>query len=239
MATHLVIRKPDELFEQMLKLKGKYVFRGQRRGTKDTYQLIPGIGRARNQGTDPNNLPNRLPYSADAEKKALAEFKRRCVTLVHPSVTSDLDWLAIAQHHGMPTRMLDWTASFMVAAHFALKSAGIIDRAAVNPTVLVLPCLREATAAERADPLAAKEDFLYTPPAFDTRIVAQKSVFTVHANPSAPLSHPDLTEIEIDSKICMKLKQAVSAHAIDHSMLFPDIGGIAEHCGWKYKWREF
>jgi hypothetical protein len=56
----------------------------------------------------------------------LRQFQRRAHHYVGnlPGYESKLDWLALMQHYGAPTRLLDFSHSFYVAAHFALERAG-------------------------------------------------------------------------------------------------------------------
>jgi hypothetical protein len=90
----------------------RWAFRGQRRAS---WRLQPTMER----------LANECHITPYVERLVLREFKRRAHHHLHypPEEPETLEWLALAQHHGAPTRLLDWTLSAYVAAFFAAESA--------------------------------------------------------------------------------------------------------------------
>jgi len=86
-----------------------WLFRGV---TNESYSLRPKIGR--------KSARAKAPYRINDERAVLTMFKQQARAHV-PGSPTELEWLAIAQHYGLPTRRLDWTDSLLMSAWFAVE----------------------------------------------------------------------------------------------------------------------
>lgn len=148
------------------------------------------------------------------EKHLLRNFRKYAH---RDAVTSDSswNWLTMAQHHGLPTRLLDWTFSPYIAMHFATANLEKFDRDGVIWAVdyikvhQTLPdVLRRQLSAERADLFTVEmldhvvptTDVLDSvcdesvmlflePPSVDDRVVNQYALLSVMSDPTQRVDH--------------------------------------------------
>jgi hypothetical protein len=207
---------------------GAWLFRGE----TGINALKPAAGRVGRE----IGAARKKPYNKAHEVEALTQFKREVRPHLGHQPESDLEWLSIAQHHGMATRLLDWSESWLVAAFFAVVNAGARGKPGV---IYATRDVREASPKEEAKPFAMRAVKLYRPPHITSRIPAQRSVFTVHPKPTAEYLPANLERWDIEPTTCGRIKHILSVCGINESSLFPGIDGLSRHIRWRYKWAKF
>lgn len=197
-------------------------------------------------------IPNRKGWRA-REERAIRIFRRKAHNYLPDAnvLDEDLRCLALMQHHGAPTRLLDFTKSPFVAAFFALEKA--TSNAAVfalNTPVLynATPIGRPELSRDEIDPrrkgnferhyIDNHEEVIWIgePTQMDRRLVAQSGTFVlpgvIDKSLDQILSQYGTNETLISKIILPQAMREEAMRAlyrmnITNSTLFPDLEGLA------------
>ncbi len=197
-----------------------------------SFRLRPKVGRA----LPPENTNSKVVN----ESLMLELFRRQSVDRVEVANINDWELLAIAQHHGLPTRLLDWTRSPLVALYFGVCKECESRHKDGRPRredaeILAWRCCKEdlSNPLPASGPLRIAKTIRYIPRMVTSRLRAQSGVFTVHSKPAEDFV-PDgsLVRIRIPFKERKDLKRSLFQHGVHEAVLFPDLDGLARHIEW-------
>ncbi len=212
-------------------------FRGQ---ANHKWELEPKFAR-KGFYRESKNYPCDVTYFDEWRSKACA----------YTTLPNDyFEMLALAQHHGLATALLDWTTNPLVALFFTindseqLKNDGalfIYDYTA-QPRELQNPP-RVGVEVKPSELHKLNKVYNFTSDAISSRILAQSGEFTVHCPPTLKIDSSStdrsraffsernikILKINIPHKIKMELKQTLNLFGINNASLFPGLDGIANH----------
>jgi hypothetical protein len=190
------------------------------RGVTDaSYELIPKIGRA--------DARQHGGYEKQIEAAMFDRFKSMAVQYVTVQPTNDLDWLVLAQHHGVPTRLLDWTTNPLVALYFAVENS-VRETARKTDAAVYVMRQHDHVVHHGFDPLEVNDVLLVVPKTISPRVFAQSALLTLHPEPATAYVPSDLLKVIIRQEAQENIHFMLHYCGVHRASLFPGLDGLSD-----------
>lgn len=204
-----------QLHQELMEFRddNSWIYRGQ---SDPSWELKPKAGRP--------------PFSGKDDLRYFEGWKRRAARFIDPTrLQNDWQWLQLAQHHGLPTRLLDWTWSPLVATFFAIWNESKTNDAVVYAYRVDGHIVTDKTPIDEVDSVA-----LVKSTEIDARITSQSALFTIHPKPSEPMNvdQDRLKTITIKGSARTELLKDLDHYGVNQASIFADLDGLSSHICW-------
>jgi hypothetical protein len=212
---HRLNRIEDFLSIEVAPIEGAMVYRGV---PDADYQLVPSVGRWK--GPEENR--------AHFELQIFTDFKMRSEGYRESIPRSEWDWLFLAQHHGLPTRLLDWTSSPLIALHFAVSADRHTDFA-VYAANFAQHITHNPDGFLTGDPMRVESVAQVHPRFVSSRVERQRSIFSIQPNPFVPLE--DVNQINkyiFPASARRDALRKLHYYGITNALVMPSLDNLAK-----------
>jgi len=205
----------DFLAIEVAPIAGSVVYRGV---SNASYSLRPSIGRWQGPPDERSNY----------ERQLFNEFKSRAIGYVDRTPRDDWEWLFLAQHHGLPTRLLDWTSSPLIALYFALNSDNATDFAVYRAGFQsAIPS--DITTFLGQDPLRVNRTCQIYPTNLHARVERQSSLFTIQPDPWTDLTDPnEIHKFVFPASARREGLRKLHYYGVSNSLVMPGLDSLAK-----------
>lgn len=194
-----------------------FLFRGH---SDFEWKLLPKLGRQGYKGTIPKIM---------SEENLLNSWMRYSEQLLSNRPDDKWDALSLAQHHGLATRLLDWTKNPLIALFFA--SYGEMN--SKDGAVIIMNFNNESLITQGVDPFSLQYSGIYYPKGLTSRVISQRGVFSISHNPTQPFEELatkfTFIKLRIKSKIKYELLNVLEQYSINEFSIYQDLDNLSNY----------